>query len=129
MLVIYSHKGGKNEIVASIISKSLECESKCAQDCPNIRDSKIIIFVAPNTGDEELTNELEKFLLQIEEKNKNYIVCELGNYLGFEYSGCKNTIFKLMKKLDWNLISHKSIDSFPTLDTEDLLEWIKGLNF
>jgi flavodoxin len=130
MLVIHNHKKGNNQTVANIIAEHFNCSVESADSTPSIKEFETIIFVVPNTGDEELPEQMEKYLIQMNEKNKKYIVCELGNYFGFEnYCGCKKVVFKILDALGWKRISDVSIDSLPFLDTNALQTWLDQLAF
>lgn len=100
-------------------------------DLPNLEKFEIIFFVVSNWGDEELTPVFEKYLLSIpKDIKKKYIICELGNYFGFEIAngfGCLKLVREyLINILGWEEICVSSIDSFPELDVDDLNKWLKN---
>lgn len=103
------------------------CACFAAEDNPNIEEFDPIIIVASNMGDEEISQPMEDYLFAIKDRNKQYFVCELGNYFGLEdYCGCKKIIHQILDKLNWNKLSDISLDSFPELDVEKLETWIKN---
>jgi len=85
-----------------------------------------VIIVVSNTGDEELPQPMEDYLFSLKTTNKKYIICELGNYFGLDYKGCKSIVFKILEKLNWEKISDASVDSFPKLDNESLDKWMSN---
>ncbi len=71
---------------------------------------------------------MEDYLFNLKVKNKKYLVCELGNYFGFEnYCGCKKIVFKILDSLGWEKISDISLDSLPNLDTIRLEKWLEEI--
>ena len=88
-----------------------------------------MLFVVSNVGDEELCQPMEDYIYNIKLKSKKFLVCELGNYFGFEnYVGCKKIVISLLEKLKWQKLSDISIDSLPNLDLESLYNWIKKIS-
>ena len=116
--------------MAKIISKRLNCLVVAAEDNPILTEFDTILFVIPNVGDEELPPLIEDYLLNLIDLNKKYMICELGNYFGFEnYCGCKKIASKILDSLNWEKISDVSIDSLPKLDEESLFKWLDSLNY
>lgn len=121
--VIYDSNHGKSKIVAH----------KFNYDVKHISDFKlwadIILFVCPTYGDEELPLNMEKFLINLKTKNKLYVICELGNYYGyddFEF-GAKKIIEQTLIKLNWkNFHNNLSLDSMPTVDWNVFDVWKEG---
>lgn len=85
-----------------------------------------IFIITPNTGDEEIPQAMEDYLCSLKTKNKKYFLCELGNYFGLEYKGCKSIIFKILKDLNWKKKSTISLDSVPKINNKELKKWIKS---
>lgn len=103
------------------------CECFAAEDNPNLEEFGTIIIVASNMGDEEISQPMEDYLFAIKDREKEYFICELGNYFGLEeYCGCKKVIFQILDILNWKKLSDISLDSFPNLDIEKLESWIKN---
>lgn len=124
-LVVHSHKAGNNEHAARIIASKLGCEYVSVSDKPSLQKYERIILVIPNTGDEELPQEMEDFLCDLSIRNKSYYICELGNFFGlFDYQGCKKIAVAILSAIGWHLISDISIDSYPALDINSLNEWL-----
>ena len=129
MIILHNSKKGNNYIVAKILAKNFNCKTATPEDCPRLSKFNTIIIVVSNTGDEELPQPMEDYLAKLKIKNKKYIVCELGNYFGFEnYSGCKKIVFKILNDLGWEKISDISLDSVPSLDKRSLKKWLSTLN-
>lgn len=118
-------------MVAKTISAHLSCEFVTAEDNPDINTHDIVIFVIPNTGDEEIVQPMENYLLGLTGTcPKQYAVCELGNYFGFEnYCGCKKVAFKILDTFNWTLFSDVSLDSLPKLDEAGLEKWLVELDY
>ena len=115
-------------MVARIIADNLKCPLLAAEDDPPLNGLDDIIIVLSNTGDEEMPQPMEDFLASMVVRGKRYVVCELGNYFGFEnYSGCKKEVFKIAQALEWKLLSDVSIDSYPAVDEESLQRWIASV--
>ena len=130
VIIIYSHKYGSNQTVAENISHIFGVKCVCVLDQPDLADYAIIIVIASNFGDEELHPNLEDFLSKQTITNKKYIVCELGNYFGYERDcfGCKKIVRNICKSLNWEEINDISIDSFPNFDDRTFNFWISNLN-
>lgn len=105
-----------------------KCDVIAAINNPKIKKYKTIIFVVSNVGDEELCQPMEDFVCNIKTKNKKFLICELGNYFGFEdYAGCKKIVIKILENLNWEKISDISLDSLPKLDLQSLNSWISEI--
>lgn len=111
--------------VAEILANFLGYEKYAVADIPPISEHNTIIFVIPNTGDEEIAQPMEDFLYDLKIRAKRYHICELGNHLGMDnYIGCKKAVIQILNGLDWVRISDVSVDSMPTLDTDQLYKWL-----
>ncbi len=127
-IVLYSHHGGNSHKAAVTIAQRLQCLSFVIRDAPDVSLYSPIILVIPNTGDEELPQQVEDYLCGLAVRGKPYHLCELGSYFGLdEYQGCKLVVTRLLADLGWRQLSVVSIDSFPTIDMRHLREWIRGL--
>ena len=82
-VVLYYSKGGKAKKVAEFFKLPILNILNALNDKYLDRYSNIII-VCPTYGDEELPLEVEDCLLKLKIKNKNYAICELGNFFGNE---------------------------------------------
>ena len=85
---------------------------------------KFIFIITSNIGDEEIPKNIENYILKTKTKNKNYFLCELGNYLGLNYSGCGSVIKKILEKKEWKIKNKILLDSFPELEINKLNKWI-----
>jgi flavodoxin len=116
-------------LIAKIISKKLNCKIALIEENPCLSNYDIVIIVVSNVGDEELPQLMENYLLTITERNKKYIICELGNYFGYEnYQGCKNVAIKLLNTLNWQKLSDYSLDTLPSIDIDGLYNWLCQLS-
>lgn len=91
---------------------------------------KRIIIVCPTYGDAEILPDVEIFLKNFNIRKKEYALCELGNYFGFEWNefGAATIIKKHLNNLDWKLIFPVlSLDSIPKVDFECLKNWKEEL--
>jgi len=123
--VLHNKKNGNNYKIAKIIKNYFKCDTIAAEDNPSIEKYDIIIFIVSNIGDEELCQPMEDYICSIKLKNKSFLICELGNYFGFEeYIGCKKIVEKLLEELKWKKISDISLDSLPVIDLNSLEKWI-----
>ena len=105
-----------------------KCDFVAAEDNPDISAYDTVLLVLSNVGDEELPQPMEDYLFALKDRDKKYLVCELGNYFGFEaYCGCKKVAFKILDDLGWSRVSDVSIDSLPDLDTDSLDEWLRTI--
>ena len=89
----------------------------------------VILFLCPTYGDEELPHNMETFLISLTD-TKMYVICELGNYYGYEDFGfgAKKIIETVLNQKGWTKF-HKglSLDSFPTIDWNTFNKWRKSL--
>ena len=124
-LVLYYSKGGSSLRVA----EQFGVTTKNITEKPNLKKYEDIIIVCPTYGDEELPRQMEDYLRRIKVKNKNYAICELGNYFGFEKEfGALKIIKKQLSTLEWNLLDHVSLDSVPEVDWGKLKNWKEKLS-
>lgn len=85
------------------------------------------VIICPTYGDEELPLEMEDFLLNLQIRNKNYYICELGNLFEQEEFGAAPIIRYCLSKLGWVELGSISIDSTPVLDVVKLKSWISDV--
>lgn len=91
----------------------------------------VVLFLCPTYGDEELPEDMENFIINLKIKNKLFVICELGNYYGydtFEF-GAKKIIKNKLKTLGWKqFYKNYSLDSFPKINNfENFNKWKCGL--
>lgn len=124
MKTIYASKHGHSKSVA-----------KKFKDCHDVKDnpplnSNIILFICPTYGDEELPLEMEEFICSIKEKRKLFVICELGNYYGYDSFnfGAKKILKSYLEELGWiEFFPSLSLDSMPQIDWETFERWKKEL--
>lgn len=128
--VVLASKGHTCFRVADMIAHKFGLRLVFVEDYPDISFYSSCIFVFSNRGDEELTEAFENYILSLKLYGKNYFLCELGNYFGFEYDyfGSRKIMQFLLDKLSWNEISSVSIDSTPKLDEEKLEAWTNEIH-
>lgn len=118
--VIYDSNHGKSKIIAH----------KFDYEVSHVNNAKLwadlIIFICPTYGDEELPADMEKFLINLKLTNKLYVICELGNYYGYEEFefGAKKIIENCLKTLLWKeFFPSLSLDSLPIIDWNTFYTW------
>jgi flavodoxin len=128
--IIYNSLKNKNskKIAKKIAKKIKNCIIYTAEDhhYVNLEKFNFLFFIISNTGDEELPCFIEDYFYKLNQKNKKYFICELGNYFGLEYKGCKKIAVSILIKLNWKLLSDVSLDSVPDLDYKNLYNWLKN---
>lgn len=92
-----------------------------------------LIFVAATYGDQELNDNVEDFIITLDDSisDYNYAVCEVGNYYGYDdfELGAGEILVNHMEKLGANsILPMYSVDSLPLLDEKKLTKWIAKLN-
>lgn len=102
-------------------------------DTSLVRQSKLIIFLVATYGDQELQGNTEEFIRSInfDLKEKQIVICELGNYYGYDdYSFGSGAILKnqLLKMNAIELCEGLSMDSLPQLDWIAFNKWITIIN-
>lgn len=124
--IIYNSLKNKNskKVAKKIFNKIENCAVLTANNKKNLHIFDFIFFIIPNIGDEELPEPFESYLLSINIKSKKYFICELGNYFGLDYNGCKKIATSILDKLKWRLMSDLSLDSAPEVDDKELKKWI-----
>jgi flavodoxin len=129
MAVLHTYKSGNGYMVAQAISKHFNCETIAIEDDPSVSQYKTLVIVASNRGDEELPKLMEDYLFGLRDAAKNYFVCELGNYFGFEnYSGCKKVVIQILDSLGWKKLDDLSLDSYPEVDSAALEAWLRKIS-
>ncbi len=136
-LCIYGSTNGRTRIVAQRLLKSVDIKID-AVDIKGIslqvfKTYSHIIWLVPTYGDEELQEDIEKFI--ITQKNHlhkfHYSVCECGNYSG--YDAFNFGPHQILRSYFANLgcaefYDGVSIDCLPKVDWETFDRWCKGLN-
>lgn len=123
--VIYASNHGKTKQVAD---KFTQAEN--AENCTSLHGD-VVIFLCPTYGDEELPFAMEDFLIKHTNRNKQYVICELGNYYGYDdfQFGARSIIEKILIQRGW-LCFYKnlSLDSMPQIDWNVFYKWKEGLD-
>lgn len=122
--IIYDSMHGKTKTVAMKFS----CEIQHVKSAKI--DADVVLFICPTYGDEELPHDMEDFLLNLKPEKRYYVVCETGNYYGYDdfRFGASKIIEGHLNNLGWEKFYPSfSLDSLPTIDWEPFEEWKKGL--
>jgi flavodoxin len=137
-IILYGSTRGSTERVVEALSKYLtfyyEIKNvKSLQSSEILNQYDLLIFFSPTYGDEELQDDMEKFLsiCNNDLSNKFYAICELGNYYGyddFSFGAMKIIRRKLDALNAKQLIQPLSMDSLPKKDWNALEKWCQLLN-
>lgn len=125
---MYNSKKNKNSNKAVEIIKSElpGCKLITADSYVNLNKFEYVFIISSNIGDEEIPENIENYVMKTKTKNKKYFLCELGNYLGLDYSGCGESIKKILKTKNWILESEIRLDSYPKLEKKKIKPWIQA---
>jgi flavodoxin len=93
----------------------------------------VLLVFCPTYGDEELQEDMESFLasFDFDLAGKHFVICELGNYYGYEnFSFGAMPILRrfLLSLRAEELCSPLSLDSLPRLHWGHLHDWVEHLN-
>jgi|TARA_B100002003_G_C14031535_1_gene497233 flavodoxin len=137
-LLLYGSTNNSTKSVVESLSKKLsfpydvvnvkELSSSYAPD-----DYDLLLFFAPTYGDDELQDDMERFLVDWKQdlSGKYYAICELGNYYGYDdFSyGAMNIIKTVIEPMGAKeFIQPVSMDSLPKKDWELFDSWCDLLN-
>ena len=138
LIIVYATKGRSGKIVAEKIKENLNLESSiiCLNDGEWVAENLMfdwLFLVCPTYGDAELESAMEKFLVgSLWEKfrHKNYSICELGLYRGYEerVMGAGRLIDQYLK--EQGMIRQGNVLSLDSLPLDDLWlieKWTKLL--
>lgn len=124
--VVYDTLHGKSEKVASKFNFEVS-------NCKNaILFADVVIFICPTYGDEELPHMMEDYLLSINSNPRYFVVCELGNYYGYDdfTFGAKKIIESYLINIGWKkFFKGLSLDSIPTIDWQIFFKWKEELEY
>lgn len=121
MQIIYD----SNKQTAKNIALTFSGEIKSAKENPEIW-ADVTLFICPTYGDEELPHDMEDFLLKLNVKNKLFVICEIGNYYGYDdfTFGAKEVIQRYLQSLGWKkFYSGISLDVIPVIRWNVLNTW------
>jgi flavodoxin len=98
-----------------------------------LRDYELLLFFAPTYGDEELEQDMEAFLAGLTQdlSGKRFVICELGNYYGYEdfsFGAMRILRRRLLELNGRELCAPLSLDSFPRLDWSQFDRWVASVN-
>lgn len=137
-VIIYNSHRGTTKIVVKKFQKLSNFSSDVINlnffsDYKELEKYQLFIFFTPTYGDRELHQLMEDFIegLNINLKDKYFIICELGNYVGYE-----DLTFGPMKIIRDELNTLEaiefaeglSLDSTPGINWNHFSNWINYLN-
>ena len=136
--LLYSSSHGKTrKVVAEVLPRlKIRPEVIDVKDRPareQLATCDLFLFFTPTYGDEELQDDMEDFIdgFDLELSGKQFVICELGNYYGYDtYSFGAMPIVRqwLLKLKGREFFSPLSLDSFPKVHWEHLYDWVEQLN-
>jgi flavodoxin len=91
---------------------------------------ELVLLITATYGDQELHDNMEELLIAIAKgiEGKRYIICEIGNYYGYDdYTFGAARIIDSCLKASGGIRSMKfaSIDSLPKLDLVAMDKWVE----
>lgn len=124
LITIFDSVHGKSKQVALSLPNPVH-----VSQIKKIINYDYFIFVCPTYGDEELSTEMEKFLIKLKTTKKKYTICELGNYFGESYEfGAKIIVEKFLRRLKWKkFYKCLSLDSMPKIQWDKYYKWKEKL--
>ena len=136
--ILYGSSHGKTRKVIAEVLKQLTVQPdvfdvKKGVDPKRLAEYDLLAFFCPTYGDEELQDDFETFLIRfdLDLTGKHFVICELGNYYGYDdFSfGALHIIRRRLLELNGReLCEPLSLDSFPRTHWEHLLDWVNHLN-
>jgi hypothetical protein len=94
---------------------------------PQLQVPENLIIVTSNLGDEEVPEELERFLVKRANEVRNWTIVEIGNYYGFDdfNFGAGNRIAMHFRGFESasQILTGVGIDSLPFIDFRTLDSW------
>lgn len=102
-------------------------------DASKIEEYELVIFLVATYGDQELHEKFEDFITSIDFDltGKNFVICELGNYYGYEdyrFGSADILRAELTKRNATELCNGLSMDTLPQLDWRALKNWAPLIN-
>jgi flavodoxin len=139
VLIVYASKGHSGKRVAEEIKSNLDMDSKIVclnEERVHAQDSSFdwIFLVSPTYGDAEVEMAMENFLVNSNWNThcgKNYSVCELGLYRGYEERtmGAGILIDQFLVKAGLERRGQiLSLDSVPLNTLELVSKWLKKIS-
>ena len=114
-VVIYDSKAGNTRRVV----KRFGLPYFHVSEFPDLSDSDVVVFFCPTYGDEELPEEMEDYIVSLDVRDKKFVVCELGNYYGYDdlEFGALKIIKHSLLNLGWEEFGCSlSLDSLPKIN-------------
>lgn len=129
--LIYATKHNHTKHVVDKIKVDFNFEIFDVKVNPAIEQYELILWFCPTYGDAELPLDMEDFLQKIKLTNKKFIVCELGNYYGYDdyQFGALKIIKSHLISLGWQeSMEGLSLDSLPRINWDAYYAWCERLN-
>lgn len=138
LALIYSTQHGRTRRVVNEVLKQLAVHPvvfELPANTSNLKllDYDVLMFFAPTYGDEELEAVMEDYFqdLQCDLAGRRFVICELGNYYGyddFSFGGLHIMRRRLLELNGQEFAPHLSLDSFPRLNWDHVRDWVLVLN-
>jgi flavodoxin len=137
-LVIYGSTRGNTQTVVSRLPDELKfpvdiVEASGILDTHSIEHYDFLLFFASTWGDGELQVDMENFFVRhrLDLKGKPYVICELGNYYGyddFSFGALHIMHYFLKQSNGYELVEPFSMDSLPNKDWGSFTRWCGLIN-
>lgn len=137
VVVLYASSHGSTRAVVQRLAGMVEFPFDCF-DVKHLNGSmsltryRAFLFFSPTYGNEELQPDMERFILdfKLDLSQKQYAICELGNYYGYDtdFGAMKIIRYHLEQLRGRELISPLSMDALPKKDWKALAAWCRKLN-
>jgi hypothetical protein len=98
---------------------------------PDLTAIDPVILFCPTYGNEELPEEMERFLNGLSRVRRSFAACELGNYYGFddlEFGALKIIRPQLLLRGWTEIMRSLSLDSLPRINWPELMRWKEELH-
>jgi hypothetical protein len=139
MNVCVVYAGGANGRTHSVVQAASQrfrfphraVAAAAADPARDVAPSDLLILFSPTYGDEELHADMEAFLVGLAGAPRRFVLCELGNYYGYEEPdfGASRIMRSHLESRGWTeAAAALSLDSLPEVDWPELERWADGLN-
>jgi flavodoxin len=138
-LILFGSSTGNSRLVASRLLEMLKfsvdiIDVRVIENTALLLKYDLLILISSTWGDGELQPDMEKFLIscQADLKGKQYAICELGIYSGYDNFGfgAYQIMQHHLKLLGaYELVAPFSMDSLPRKDWNGLILWSNLLNY
>jgi flavodoxin len=136
--LLYGSTHGRTLKVVEAALKSLVIEpeifnAKYRPEPEKLADCDLFLFFCPTYGDEELQEDMEDFICRfsLDLSGKYFVICELGNYYGYDdYTFGALAILRrcLLDLRGREFCSHLSLDAMPRVNWGQLDRWVAHVN-